>query len=134
MPKSKGLNHVAMSVPRGTLSDEYVAAICDFYGEHLGWRVIEAYREQDRLTLAVGGRTYVNIRERDDVMVCHGYEHLGVTLGAAEDTDALWQELRADSRDLEVSELEKGDDGFRAFRFRYLLPMTVEVQYLPSSG
>ena len=66
-------------------------------------------------------------------MVCHGYEHLGITLESADDTDALWNDLRADSRDLEVSEPEKGDDGFRVFRFRYLLPMTVEVQYLPSS-
>jgi len=122
-----------MSVPRGTLSEEYVAEVCDFYGEHLGWKAIEVLRQEDRLTLALGGRTYVNIRERDDVMVCHGYEHLGVTLPTAEDTDALWRDLRADSRDLAVSELEKGDDGFRVFRFRYLLPMTVEVQYLPSS-
>ena len=79
MPKSKGLNHIAMSVPRGTLTDDHVAELCDFYGAHLGWQVLEGYRQEDRLTLAAGGRTYVNIRERDDVMVCHGYEHFGVT-------------------------------------------------------
>jgi len=132
MPKSKGLNHVAMSVPHGTLTDEYVAEICDFYGRHLGWRPIDELRQEDRLTLAAGGRTYVNVRERDDVMVCHGYEHIGITLASADDTDELWQDLRDDSRDLDLSEMEHGSDGFRAFRFRYLLPMAVEVQYLPS--
>jgi hypothetical protein len=131
MPKSGGLNHIAMSVPRGALTDDYVDEICRFYGGHLGWQVIEAYRQADRLTFAVGGRTYVNIRERDDVMVCHGYEHFGITLETADDVEQLWKDLRADQRDVAVSELETSDDGFRAFRFRYLLPLTVEVQYFP---
>jgi catechol 2,3-dioxygenase-like lactoylglutathione lyase family enzyme len=131
MPKSKGLNHVAMSVPRGALTDDHVDEICDFYGRHLGWQVIKAYRQPDRLTLAVGGRTYVNIRERDDVMVCHGYEHFGITLESEDDIEQLWHDLRADTRDVEVGELETSEDGFRVFRFRYLLPLTVEVQYFP---
>jgi len=131
MPQSKGLNHIAMSVPRGTLTDEHVAAICDFYGHHLGWQLLEAYRQADRLTLAVGRRTYINLRERDDVMVCHDYEHFGITLGSADDIEQLWDDLRADGRDVEVGELEASEDGVRVFRFRYLLPLTVEVQYLP---
>jgi hypothetical protein len=131
MPKSRGLNHIAMSVPRGALTDDHVDEICSFYGGHLGWQVIEAYRQADRLTLAVGGRTYVNIRERDDVMVCHGYEHFGITLESADDVEQLWNDLRADPRDVEVDELETSEDGFRVFRFRYLLPLTVEVQYFP---
>jgi hypothetical protein len=131
MPKSKGLNHVAMSVARGTLTEDHVAAICDFYGHHLGWQVIEAFKQPDRLTLAVGGRTYVNLRERDDVMVCHEYEHFGITLESADDIEQLWNDLRADPRHVEVEELETSEDGFRVFRFRYLLPLTVEVQYFP---
>ena len=131
MPKSKGLNHIAMSVPRGSLTDDHVAEICDFYGRHLGWQVIEAYRQPDRLTLAVGGRTYVNLRERDDVMICHDYEHFGITLGSAEELERLWNDLRADARDVEVGEIATSEDGFSVFRFRYLLPLTVEVQYLP---
>src|SRR4051794_30566762 len=131
MAKSKGLNHIAMSVPRGTLTDDHVAELCDFYGGHLGWEVIEAYRQSDRLTLAAGGRTYVNIRERDDVMVCHGYEHFGITLQSADDIEQLWHDLRQDERAVDVGELETSADGFRVFRFRYLLPLAVEVQFLP---
>lgn len=131
MPKSKGLNHIAMSVRRGTLTDEHVAEICDFYGHHLGWQAIEAYRQPDRLTLAVGGRTYVNVRERDEVMVCHGYEHFGITVDSAEELEQLRNDLRSDVRDVEVGELETSEDGFSVFRFRYLLPLTVEVQFLP---
>src|SRR5262245_37053056 len=131
MPKSKGLNHIAMSVPRGSLTDDHVAEIADSYGRHLGWKVIEAYRQSDRLTLAAGGRTYVNLREQDDVMVCHGYEHFGITLESEDDIEQLWNDLRGESREVEVGELESGESGFRVFRFRYLLPLTVEVQYLP---
>jgi hypothetical protein len=83
------------------------------------------------LTLAVGGRTYVNLREQDDVMVCPGYEHFGITLESEDDIEQLWNNLRGDSREVEVGELETGESGFRVFRFRYLLPLTVEVQYLP---
>jgi hypothetical protein len=131
MPKSRGLNHIAMSVPRGTLTDEHVTELCDFYGRHLGWHVLEGYRQADRLTLAAGGRTYVNIRERDEVMVCHGYEHFGITLESADDIEMLWRDLRDDVRAVDVGDLETSEDGFRVFRFRYLLPLTVEVQYLP---
>jgi hypothetical protein len=95
---------------------------------------MEAYRQEDRLTLAAGGRTYINLRERDEVMVCHGYEHFGISLESAEDIEQLWNDVRAESRDVEVGDLETSEDGFSDFRFRYLLPLTVEVQYLPSSA
>jgi hypothetical protein len=131
MPKSTGLNHVAMSVPRGTLSDENRARLAEFYGEHLGWREIDDLRLPDRLTFAVGGRTYVNIRERDDAMVCHGYEHFGLTLSTVDDVESLWADLEGDDRVDELAPMERGDDGYRVFRFRYLLPMLVEVQHLP---
>ena len=31
----------------------------------------------------------------------------------------------------DLEPLNRGDDGYRSFRFRYLLPLTVEVQYIP---
>ena len=41
MPVSAGLSHIAMSVSRGTLTDEYRAELLRFYGELLGWREID---------------------------------------------------------------------------------------------
>ena len=131
MPKSTGLNHVAMSVPRGALDEAQRARLRDFYGEHLGWKEIELLQRPDRLTFAVGGNTYVNIRERDETMVCHGYEHLGLNMASADDVETLWNDLGRDERVEDVTELERGDDGYRVFRFRYLLPLTVEVQFFP---
>jgi hypothetical protein len=128
---SQGLSHVAMSVPVGTLTDSFRADVLGFYGEHFGWTEIESLRLPDRLTMAVGAGAYVNVRERAEPMVCEGYEHFGLLLRSTEDVEEAWTALERESRDVPVEPLDRGDDGYRSFRFRYLLPLTVEVQFFP---
>jgi hypothetical protein len=43
-----GLNHVAMSVPPGTLTDRYWTDLLGLYGNLLGWREMEAFPRPDR--------------------------------------------------------------------------------------
>jgi hypothetical protein len=129
--KSNGLSHVAMSVSEGTLTDEYRADLLGFYGDYFGWREIEQLRLPDRLTIAVGGNCYVNIRERPESMLCSGYEHFGLLVGSPEEADELWSRLDAETREVHLESVSSGDDGFRSFRFRYIMPMAVEVQFLP---
>ena len=69
-----------MSVADGTLTASFRADVASFYGHHFGWTEIESLRLTDRMTLAVGGRTYVNIPERTVPMVCSDDEHIGVLL------------------------------------------------------
>jgi hypothetical protein len=130
-PRSRGLTHIAMSVAEGTLTQDFRASLVDFYARHFGWIEIESLRLPDRMTLAVGDRDYVNIRERSEPMVCSGYEHVGLLLGSAEAVDDAWSDLDRENTDVHLEELKRGDDGYRSFRFRYLLPLTIEVQYLP---
>ena len=125
------LSHVAMSVPERTLTEEYRAKLSDFYGRLLGWREIESLRLPDRLTVSVGGACYLNLRERREVMVCHGYEHFGIVVDTREELAQLWARLDAETRDVHLEPLRQSDDGFGSFRFRYLLPMAVEVQFIP---
>lgn len=132
MPMSSGLSHVAMSVPKGTLTDEYRARLLAFYGRLLGWHEMESLRQPDRLTIAVGRSSYVNIRERPDSMVSHGYEHFGVLVRSAEDLQQLWEELANEEDDVQLEPLSTSDDGEGSFRFRYLLPMAVEAQFYAS--
>src|SRR5438552_1653536 len=73
-----GLNHVAMSVPSGTLVDRFRAELLEFYGSLFGWSEIESLRLPDRLTVSIGRHCYLNVRERPDPMVCSGYEHIGI--------------------------------------------------------
>ena len=127
--RSIGLNHVAMSVAPGTLSDAYRAQVLEFYGALFGWREIEILRLDDRMTLSVGGTTYVNIRERDAAMTCSGYEHFGVVMPTPESVEDVWNQVK--DKGIDVSDLNRGDDGYLSLRFRHLLPLSVEVQYFP---
>jgi hypothetical protein len=123
-----GLNHVAMSVPSGALTHDYRAELLEFYGGLFGWREIESLRLPDRLTIRVGKYTYVNVRERPDPMMCSGYEHFGIVVSSNEEAEELWRQLDADPRDVNLEPLTDDDNGVRSFRFRHLLPLTVEVQ------
>lgn len=130
--KTRSLTHIAMSVPAGTLNDEWRAQVLAFYGEHFGWIEMDDLRRPDRLTIATGPESYVNIRERSDAMTVSGYEHFGVAMRSASDTEQLWTALH--DAGLDPSPLDQGADGYRSFRFGpHLLPLAVEVQYFPSS-
>jgi hypothetical protein len=126
-----GLNHVAMSVSAGTLTDRYRTELLEFYGGLFGWREIELLRRPDRLTVSVGGHCYVNVRERLEPMVCSGYEHFGVVVASADEAERLWSALDGDPREVSLEPLKRGEDGSRSFRFRYLLPLAVEVLFFP---
>jgi hypothetical protein len=131
MPVSIGLSHIAMSVPAGTLTDEYRTELLAFYGGYFGWREIESLRLPDRLTVSIGGHSYLNIRERSESMTYLGYEHFGLLVESSDDADRIWTSLDGDSRDVHLEPLTSGDDGYRSFRFRYLMPFAVEVQFIP---
>ena len=125
------LNHVAMSVASGTLTDEWRAELLEFYGALFGWREIESLRLPDRLTILVGQRTYVNIRERAEPMICSGYEHFGVVVASGDEVEEIWNRLDASPLDLELEPLNIENGGFRSLRSRFMLPLAVEVQFLP---
>ena len=129
MSVSSGLSHVAMSVPVGTLTEEYRARLLEFYGRILGWSEMESLRLSDRLTVSVGSYSYINIRERPDSMVSHDYEHFGVLVRSTEEFQQVWTDLAAVQVDVQLEPFSTNDKGEGSFRFRYLLPMAVEVQY-----
>jgi hypothetical protein len=121
-----------MSVPEGTLTDEYRSRLLTFYGRLLGWKEIEPLRLPDRLTIAIGRNSYVNVRERSDHMRSDGYDHFGVLVGSAAELRELWAQLDAEEDDVHLEPLAPDDRGEGSFRFRYLLPMAVEVQFYAS--
>jgi hypothetical protein len=130
MARSRGLAEIAMSVPPGTLTDDFCAEILAFYGELLEWSEVAALRAPDQFTMHVGRRTFLNLRERADSMTYHGYEHVGVLVESAEIAESLWEQLDADPHDLALEPMER-TGGARTFRFHHLLPMAIEVQFIP---
>src|SRR4051812_1552877 len=130
--RSRGLSHIAMSVPLGTLTDDHRATLKVFYGGLLGWREIEALRLPDRLTFDVGRSCYVNIRERPEPMVTAGYELFGIVLASAAEVEDLWNHIDAEGAEV-LEPVTTGNDGYKSFFFRHLLPLAVEVQFFPST-
>jgi hypothetical protein len=127
--ESSGLSHVAMSVPDGTLTDAFRTELLEFYGRMLGWREMQSLRRPDRLTVSVGGSTYINLRKRADNMVSHGYEHFGVLVGSAAEFRGLWNDLANAPLDVHLEPFSPNENGEGSFRFRHLLPMAVEIQF-----
>ena len=126
--RSRALTHVAMSVPPGTLTDDYRAAVLEFYNAVLGWNEIEQLRLPDRMTIAVGRDCYVNLREREDAATYRGYDHFGVLVDSEDELRRLWDELDRGHPDVKLREIgETG--GALTFRFQHLLPLAVEVQF-----
>ena len=122
-----------MSVPPGTLTDEWRGQVLDFYGRLFGWQEMDELRRPDRLTIAVG-RSYINVRERPDAATYNGYEHFGVAVESADAARAIWAEASTSNLGVEIDPPDPPSetaDGFISYRLRYLLPLTVEVQYFP---
>ncbi|MEY2434949.1 MAG: hypothetical protein QOC92_4674 [Acidimicrobiaceae bacterium] len=132
MAVTRGLSHIAMGVPPGALSDEFRAEVQEFYGRLFGWTEIESLRLVDRLTLAIGGRCYVNLREIPDSMTTAGYEHFGVLVESVDELERVWNELDALDHSVDLTPIGGADGGVRTFRFRHLLPLSVEVQFFPA--
>jgi hypothetical protein len=122
-----------MSVPSGTLTDEFRTRVLDFYGRVFGWTEMDQFRQDDRLTIAVGA-SYLNVRERVDAPTYSGYEHFGVSFPTAGELEDAWQRAHDDpaAAELTLEPIETSPDGFATFRLRYLLPLTVEAQFFPS--
>ncbi|MEY2425581.1 MAG: hypothetical protein QOI61_1153 [Actinomycetota bacterium] len=126
--RTKRLTHVAMGVPRGTLTDDYRRAVLDFYGELFGWREITELSNEERMTIATGGGSYVNVREHDGAVPME-YEHFGVEVSSLDEVHAVAAQARAAG--VEPDPLGEPILGVVTLRIRHLLPMAIEVQNLP---
>ena len=121
-----------MSVPIGTLTERYRADVLSFFGEHFGWVELESLRRSDRMTIGIGHGDYLNVREVETAAAYTGYEHFGLRLASPEAVEDAWNAIAADGRAVELEPMQRGPDGYRQFRVRYLLPMTIEAQHLPA--
>jgi len=124
-----GVSHMAFSLAPGTLTPEWREAFLAFYGR-FGWSEIENSPRPDRFTVAIGGGAYLNLREKAEPMTCTGYEHFGMFVESTERVEELYAALRSRD-DIELEDMVANEGGIRSFRFRYLLPVAMEIQWFP---
>ena len=128
MQITMGLSHLAVSVPSGTLTPDWRSAFFDFYGAIFGWTEIKKVARADRLTVAIGGSCYLSIRERLEPMACTEFEHFGLVVKSADYVEHLWSQVNMACSD--VDDIKRRRGGTETFKFRHMLPLTMEIQYL----
>jgi hypothetical protein len=125
-----------MTIPRDYFAAAKRAELLSFYDEVFGWVENEGMSiEGERIFLrAPTDRQYLTIRASDAPMRTSGYEHLGVRVESLKHLQRLHRRAREcaerDPRVL-ISDVRVLYGGrLHTFRLRYLLPLTIEIQYL----
>ena len=120
-----------MSVPVGTLTSDHRSRLLGFYADVFGWRELERLSTPNRLTISIGPSTYINVREHERAMTAGAYEHFGVLVDSGEEVHELHATIQRLGGDPQP--VEEPVQGHPTFRFRHLLPMAIEVQFIPGA-
>ena len=153
------LNHMAMTLPRGTITPEWIDDIKAFYGGIFDWDVAVVRVGDDPtgpvhhlyMQLDPAGYQYLYIAESDAPMTVDGMEHLGIITESIDEAKALYERCeRFREKDDRLTISGSGlvtvdpsgsaftmtfDNGWEppyvttGFNFRYLMPVGWDVQY-----
>lgn len=131
------LSHVAMTVPRSIFTPDYVEQLATFYESILGWQVSSTLSiDDERFVIFIPGNgQYLNVRASDQPMATSGYEHLGIYVKTEKEVRNLFERVKAESASREEVELDEEmkvayDGKLTVFRFRYLMPLAIEIQHI----
>ena len=130
-------NHMELTFPPGTLTDEFRAEVDSVFVDILGFRAIDAdvVGQRTHILLPDDGQ-FILLAEGKRWMDSPGYDHLGFLLDNREEVDetltALEKFASTDDR-LRIKrydDLHQGPVTVHAFYFKYLLPIWFDVQCL----
>jgi len=128
-------NHMELTFPRGTLTDDYREEIDAFYGAVFGWKTTdtEVVGQKCHL-LQPDDEQFILLAESGKPISSPGYDHLGLLQDTRADVDALldacqrYQE-KDDRVQLRIYEdLVYPNLTVHAFYVKYLLPIYFDVQ------
>lgn len=123
------LNHMQMTFPHGTFTEEWFADLRSFYGEIFGWTVTRTAKNGDTtphfphvyMYLDPAGQQYLVLSEEDQPMQTVGNEHLGLITERPEEVGELLEACRRyaekDSRVKIRAVVENMDAGAMASAF-----------------
>jgi hypothetical protein len=128
-------NHMELTFPRGTLTQEFRDDVDAFYGSVFGWRSTdtEVVGQMCHLLLPDPDQ-FILLAESDKPMHSPGYDHLGLLQDTREQVDDLLDGCkRYAEKDDRVQLKEYADLTYpnlvvHAFYVKYLLPIYFDVQ------
>ncbi len=85
-------NHMELTLPLGTLTDEFRAEAREFFGDGFGWTATDTHiLGQNALLLSTDPATsqFILLAEHREPMAPPPYDHLGVLCDTREEVDAV---------------------------------------------
>jgi hypothetical protein len=130
-------NHMELTFPPGTLTDEFRAEVDSVFVDILGFRAVDAevVGQRTHILLPDDGQ-FILLAEGKQWMDSPGYDHLGFLLDNREEVDetltALEKFASTDDRMRikRYDDLHQGPVTVHAFYFKFLLPIWFDVQCL----
>jgi hypothetical protein len=143
MPKTPKMrfNHMELSFPVGTLTEEFRADVDTFYCGVLGWNAIdtEVVGQLCHLLLPDDGQ-FILLAESDKPMVSPGYDHLGLLMETRQEVDEVLDQCRRFQEKDDRLRIKEYEDlvvptlTVHAFYVKHLLPIWFDVQCLEKSA
>jgi glyoxalase/bleomycin resistance protein/dioxygenase superfamily protein len=134
MPQMR-FNHMELSFPKGTLTQQFRDEVDSFYADVLGWRAIdtEVVGQLCHLLQPDDGQ-FILLAESKKPMESPGYDHLGLLMETREEVDEILEECQRFAEKDDRMQLKIYDDlvgptvTVHAFYVKYLLPIWFDVQ------
>ncbi|MBM3661184.1 MAG: hypothetical protein FJW95_17005 [Actinobacteria bacterium] len=130
-------NHMELTLPRGTLTDEFRSQVADFYGGVFGWAASTVQVVgQDCLYLHVDEGQFILCAEVDNPIQSPSYDHLGLLMDTRAEVDAALDEIKSRAATDDRIRIKEYEDlvmervTVHAFYVKHLLPIYFDVQCL----
>jgi len=128
-------NHMELTFPRGTLTEEFRGEVADFYGGVFGWEASTVQVVgQDCLYLHVDEGQFILCAETDNPIQSPRYDHLGLLMDTRAEVDAALATIKDRAASDDRIRLKEYEDlvmervTVHAFYVKYLLPIYFDVQ------
>ena len=132
-------NHMELTLPKGTFTDEWRADVESFYSGVLGWEILShQLGKLDTILLRPDDGQFILIAQAEKHLASPGMDHLGLLLDTREEVDHLLDMCRRfaekDDRmqivDYTEKDLVTGNVTVHAFYVKYLLPLYFDIQVI----
>ncbi len=134
---SMRFNHMELTLPLGTLTEEFRAEVREFYGDVSGWTATDTQiLKQTGLLLSTDASTsqFILLLEHRQPMIPPPFDHLGVLCDTRAEADAVlarceaWQQKDPRVEIKRYQDLVTPTITVHAFYVRHLLPIHLGVQ------
>lgn len=130
-------NHMELTLPKGTITDEYRADLESFYGGVFGWGIKPTkVLDLDATLLLPDDGQFILIAEASKYMQSPGLDHLGLLMDSREDVDEMlgrcerFQEKDDRVKIRTFNDLVTGNVIVHAFYVKHLLPIWFDIQII----